>query len=84
MLKKEFFKQRFVVNLLAHAFLSVDCFFLGLFIDICVLSKKITWYHLMKMNTYLADVILMPKFCLNEKINVYFTKLLFIHINLYE
>lgn len=38
----------------------------------------------MKMNTFLADVILMPKFCLNEKINVYFTKLLFIHINLYE
>lgn len=47
-------------------------------------QKKITWYHLMKMNTYLADVILMPKFCLNEKINVYFTKLLFIHISLYE
>lgn len=38
----------------------------------------------MKMNTFLADVILMQKFCLNVKINVYFTKLLFIHISLYE
>lgn len=82
MLKKEFFTQRFVVDLQAHAFLSIDCFFLSLFIDICVLSEK---NHLvMKMNTFLADVILMQKFCLNVKINVYFTKLLFIHISLYE
>lgn len=59
--------------------------FFSVYLSISVFyKKKITWYHLMKMNTYLADVILIPKFCLNEKINVYFTKLLFIHINLYE
>lgn len=47
MLKKEFFTQRFVVDLQAHAFLSIDCFFLSLFIDICVLSEK---NHLVPLN----------------------------------
>lgn len=51
--------------------------FFSVYLSIFVFyQKKFTWYHLKKINTFLADMRLMPNFLhLIEKINVYFTKL---------